>query len=203
MAAGFLNWNNILYYQPELWRLRRSGEETLRRQEIEIRSFRLPVYKTWNDEWFLLACGDYASGEFNIMTVAWGSLGCMWKRPMAMVVVRPTRYTYRFMEKRTDFTICHFPSSCRDRLQYCGSHSGRDVDKIRGSGLTPIASTRVGSPGFEEADLIVECRKMYFDDFKPAHFLAGFIEENYPAKDYHRLYLGEIRAVFGAEEFRS
>ncbi len=174
----------------------------MRRQEIEINSFRLPVYKTWNDEWFLLTCGDYAAGEFNIMTVAWGSLGCMWKRPMAMVAVRPSRYTYGFMEKHADFTICHFPSSYRDRLLYCGSNSGRDVDKIKGTGLTLIASARVGSPGFEEADLIIECRKMYFDDFKPEHFLAGFIEENYPAKDYHRLYLGEIRAVFGAEGFR-
>ena len=60
----------------------------------------------------------------------------------------------------------------------------------------------MGSPGFEDADLIIECSKMYFDDFKPDLFLADIIEENYPAKDYHRLYLGEIKAVFGTEEYR-
>jgi hypothetical protein len=61
----------------------------------------------------------------------------------------------------------------------------------------------VESPGFEEADLIVECSKIYFDDLKPENFLAPFIEENYPAKDYHRLYIGEIKAAFGTGRYRA
>jgi flavin reductase (DIM6/NTAB) family NADH-FMN oxidoreductase RutF len=120
---------------------------------------------------------------------------------MAMVVVRPQRYTYEFMEEYPDFTVCHFPPEHGESLVYCGSHSGREVDKIEACGLTPIPSTSVGSPGFEEADLILECSKMYFDDITPEHFLAGFIEENYPAKDYHRLYMGEIRSAFGTGNY--
>jgi flavin reductase (DIM6/NTAB) family NADH-FMN oxidoreductase RutF len=127
----------------------------------------------------------------------------MWKKPMAMVVVRPQRYTYEFMEEYPDFTVCHFPPQRSESLVYCGSHSGRDVDKIEECGLTPIPSTTVGSPGFDEADLILECSKMYFDDLKSEHFLAGFIAENYPAKDYHRLYLGEIKAAFGTGDYRT
>ena len=102
-----------------------------------------------------------------------------------------------------DFTICHFPSQYSEALTYCGSHSGRDVDKIAECGLSPIPSSKVESPGFDEADLIIECSKMYFDDFKPEHFLAGFIEENYPAKDYHRLYLGEIKAASGTGQYKA
>jgi len=175
----------------------------MNRQEISYSQFRVPVYSSWSAEGFLLTCGDHSAGKFNMMTVGWGSLGCMWKRPMAMVVVRPHRYTYQFMEEYPDFTISHFPSGQSRALAYCGSHSGRDVNKIEECGLTPIASSKVGSPAFDEADLIIECSKMYFDDFKPDHFLADFIEENYPAKDYHRLYLGEIKAVFGTEQYRT
>ena len=173
----------------------------MKREEISLSHLRLPVYSSWSNDWFLLTCGDHSAGRFNTMTVGWGGLGCMWKRPMAMVVVRPHRYTYEFMEEYPDFTICHFPSGHSEALDYCGSHSGRDVNKIDECGLSPIASKSIGSPGFEEADLIIECSKMYFDDFKPEHFLAGFIEENYPAKDYHRLYLGEIKAAFGTGQY--
>ena len=174
----------------------------MKRDEIPLCHLRFPVYSTWGDEGFLLTCGDHSAGRFTTMTVGWGAAGCMWKRRMAMVVVPPQRYTREFMEDYPDFTLCHFPSERSEVLAYCGSHSGREVDKIEECGLSPIPSRKVGSPGFEEADLIIECSKMYFDDFKPEHFLAGFIEENYPAKDYHRLYLGEIRAAFGTGQYR-
>ena len=163
----------------------------MKREQIPLKELHLPVCSSWSDEWFLLTCGDHSSEKFNTMTVAWGGLGCMWNKPMALVVVRPTRYTREFMDRYPDFTISHFPAGYSDALNYCGSHSGRDVNKIEECGLNPFASTTVGSPGFEEADLILECVKTYFDDFKPEHFLADYIEEKYPAKDYHRLYIGE------------
>ncbi|UCF96120.1 MAG: flavin reductase [Spirochaetaceae bacterium] len=175
----------------------------MKREEIAPSQLRLPVYRSWCDEGFLLTCGDHSTGRFNTMTAGWGSVGCMWKRPMAMVVVRPQRYTRKFMEEYPDFTICHFPPEHSEALVYCGSHSGRDVNKIVECGLTPIASKTIGSPAFDEADLIMECGKMYFDDLEPQHFLAEFIEENYPNKDYHRLYFGEIKAAFGTKEYGS
>jgi flavin reductase (DIM6/NTAB) family NADH-FMN oxidoreductase RutF len=173
----------------------------MNRQAIPVLDLRVPIYRSWNEDAFLLTCGDHAGDRFNTMTVGWGSLGCMWKRPMVMVVVRPHRYTYEYMQEYPDFTVSHFPAAYREALEFCDSHSGRDINKVEECGLTPIASTKIASPGFEEADLIIECVKMYFDDFKPDHFLADFIEENYPAKDYHRLYLGEIKAVFGTEQY--
>jgi len=191
-----------MYYTAEHRIMEQHKESSMKREQIPPSRLRIQVYHAWSDESFLLTCGDHSTGRFNAMTVGWGGYGCMWERPMAMVVVRPHRYTYQFMEEYPDFTICHFPSEHDEALAYCGSHSGRDVDKIAECGLSPIASKSIGSPGYEEADLILECAKMYYEDFKPEHFLADFIEKNYPAKDYHRLYLGEIKAAFGTVQYR-
>ena len=173
----------------------------MKRQSIDPSRVRLPVFHSWDQEGLLLTSGDLQSGRFNSMTVGWGAFGVMWKRPMALVVVRPTRHTRTYMEEFAEFTLCGFGSGRREVLEFCGSHSGRDVDKVARCGLTPLASSRVAAPGFDEAEIIVECRKMYWDDFDPARFLGGFIEANYPKKDYHRMYLGEVLAVSGTERY--
>jgi len=174
----------------------------MKRQPIDLSQLNLPVFRSWDQEWFLLTAGDFAAGKYNAMTVGWGGFGIMWKKPMALVVVRPTRHTRGFMDGYPDFTLCGFGSRQREALEYCGSHSGREGDKIAACGLTPVASETVGAPGFEEAELIVECRQMYRQDFDPAFFLGTFIEGNYPNKDYHRMYLGEVLAVSGTARYR-
>jgi flavin reductase (DIM6/NTAB) family NADH-FMN oxidoreductase RutF len=92
------------------------------------------------------------------MTVAWGSMGVMWGKPFAQVVVRPVRYTFEFMEQYDSFTLCAFPAEYRQTLLMLGTKSGRDGDKIAESGLTPVVSANVAAPGFAEAELIVELR---------------------------------------------
>jgi flavin reductase (DIM6/NTAB) family NADH-FMN oxidoreductase RutF len=161
----------------------------------------LPPVSVWGEQWFLLASGNMETKDFNCMTVAWGGFGVMWGKPLAMVVVRPTRHTYGFMEKSDSFTLSAFGEEYRKALSWCGSHSGRDGDKVKASGLTPIPSRTVRSPGFDEARLIIECRKMYFDDMEPAHFLDPSIHETYAKKDYHRVYFGEILAVSGTPDW--
>lgn len=151
----------------------------------------------WSEQWFLLAAGDYRAGQFNAMTVAWGSLGVMWNRPFAQIVVRPTRHTYRFTEGYPTFTLCAFPESCRRALVHCGTTSGRDGDKIATSGLTPMASTVVAAPSFEEAELVLECRTVYHDRFDPARFVDRSIDGEYPEHDYHGVYFGEIVSAWG------
>ena len=153
------------------------------------------------DDWLLLAAGDFVAKSFNAMTISWGSLGTMWDRPFVQVVVRPTRYTYTFMERSDSFTVMAFPAQYHLALDLLGSRSGRDGDKIAASGLTPTASTRVAAPSFVEAELVLECRKIYFDDFEPAHFLADYIHKKY-RNDYHRVYFGEILAIQGSESYR-
>jgi flavin reductase (DIM6/NTAB) family NADH-FMN oxidoreductase RutF len=162
----------------------------------------LPI-DLWNRTWFLLSAGDFASGDHNCMTVSWGGLGTLWNKPFAMVVVRPTRYTWEFMKKFPAFTLCAFTEEHRRKLSYCGSHSGRDGAKAKAAGLTPIASRLVSAPSYEEASLVLECRTTYFSDLDPGHFLDPSIESHYPGKDYHRVYFGQIVAAAGTPDWRA
>jgi flavin reductase (DIM6/NTAB) family NADH-FMN oxidoreductase RutF len=171
------------------------------RKPISFQNLHANVHLIWSQQGMLLTSGDFAAGRFNTMTVGWGSLGVMWGRPFVQVVVRPTRYTYGFMEQYDTFTLCAFPEAYRQALQVLGTKSGRDGDKIAEAGLTPVASTLVRAPGFAEADLIVECRKMYWQDMDPAHFLDPAIENHYAKKDYHRIYFGEVVAINGTEVY--
>ena len=175
----------------------------MRRTEIPFADFSINILRAWADDWFLLTAGENAPGKFNTMTVAWGSLGVMWGKPFAQVVLRPGRYTREFVEGFESFTLSALPPEHRSALDFCGSQSGRDVDKVKETGLTPIPSTRVAAPGFDEAELILECRKIYRDQFKPAHFLADSIESCYPAEDYHYVYFGEVVAIHGAAKYSS
>lgn len=156
----------------------------------------------WLDQWFLLTSGDYQANHYNTMTVAWGSIGTMWNKPFVQVVVRPTRYTYEFMEKYNTFTLSAFDREFKKALNLLGTKSGRDGDKILESGLIPIVSSKVKSPGFEQAELIIECKKIYWQDFNPDNFFDSTIDRNYPLRDYHRIYFGEILAVAGDPKFK-
>lgn len=173
------------------------------RSSIALREFTARPAALWDETWFLLTAGENKPGGFNTMTVAWGSIGTMWSRPMAQVVVRPGRYTHDFMERCDSFTLSAFDEEHRSALALCGSRSGRDIDKIEATGLTPIASEQVDAPGFDEAELIIECRKVYHDQFRPENFLADYIDTHYPEKDYHDVYFGEIVAVQGEGKYRN
>ena len=161
---------------------------------IDFYDFEVRINELWKNKWFLLTSGDFKS-SFNTMTVAWGSFGIMWNKPFVQVVVRPTRYTYEFMEEYDDFTLCSFPEKYKSDLKMLGTKSGRDTNKIEISRLTPVESKKINSPSFSEADLILECKKIYFQDMNPKNFLDPSIENNYPRKDYHRIYFGEILLI--------
>jgi flavin reductase (DIM6/NTAB) family NADH-FMN oxidoreductase RutF len=163
--------------------------------------FLVQINQLWLKQWFLLTSGDFVAGEFNTMTVAWGSFGIMWNKPMAMVVVRPTRHTYNFINQYPTFTLCAFSDEYKEDLNLLGTRSGRDGDKISQTRLTPTHAVKVAAPGFKEAELMVECRKMYWNDFNPANFMDKSIIKNYPQKDFHRMFFGEIITIQGMESF--
>jgi len=153
--------------------------------------FSLPenAFNLIGKKWFLLSAGS-PSG-FNVMTASWGGMGVLWNKPVVFVFVRPTRHTFGFMEQSGIFTLSFLDEQYRKILNYCGSKSGRDVDKIARTGLVPIPSER-GSIYYEQASLVMECRKLYSEDIHPQKFIDPAIEKNYPLKDYHRMYVGEI-----------
>ncbi|HBS87051.1 MAG: flavin reductase [Bacteroidetes bacterium GWF2_38_335] len=144
--------------------------------------------KLIGSDWMLITSGDIEN--FNMMTAAWGGMGFLWKKPVVFIYVRPTRHTYGFLEKNDYFTISFFDEIYRSALNLCGTKSGRDINKKLESGLIPMTSEH--SVFFEEARLQMECRKIYADMVKPELFLDKSIDRNYPLKDYHKMYIGEI-----------
>lgn len=152
-------------------------------------------------EWMLVTAGTPES--WNTMTAAWGGLGFLWQRPVAFTFVRLSRYTFEFMESSEYHTLSFFPKMNKAALQYCGTHSGRDVDKAAETGLVPT-ETDFKTVGFEQARLTLVCRKIYYDDIKEEFFLDNEIFSHYPKengekRDLHRMYIGEIvKAYRGA-----
>jgi flavin reductase (DIM6/NTAB) family NADH-FMN oxidoreductase RutF len=175
----------------------------MERKPIDIKDFTTQGYSFFEIDWLLLSSGDFSAGKYNAMTISWGSLGVMWNRPFAQVVVRPQRYTFEFMERYDTFTLSAFPRQYHQALSLLGTKSGRDGDKISEAGLTAVASTCVAAPTYAEASVVLECRKIYWQDYDPAHFLDPSIARNYPARDYHRVYFGEILAVLGTDAYSS
>ena len=139
-------------------------------------------------EYMLITAGTPDS--FNTMTAAWGGFGVLWDRKVAICVIRPGRYTFGFMEKSEFYTLSFFSLKYRDVLTYCGSNSGRNVNKVKETGLTPLFGEKTIS--FQEARMVLECRKIYYQDISPLNFVDPSIEQCYPNKDYHRMYVGEI-----------
>ena len=147
------------------------------------------VFKLIGKDWMLVTSGT--PDNYNMMTASWGAAGVLWRKPIAITFVRPQRHTFGFLEKQPFFTLSFFPEEQRELLNICGTTSGRDLNKMNIDGLNAV-ETPSGSVAFEEARLVLECRKIYFDDIKPEFFQVFDIEKIYPAKDYHRFYIGEI-----------
>jgi len=165
-------------------------------KRIAVKDFAPRIFELFEDQWLLLACGDFGKKHFNAMTISWGSMGTIWDRPFIQVVVRPVRYTIEFMNQYDTFTVSAFDEEYRDALSLLGSSSGRDGDKIARSGLTPVASQAVAAPSFAEAKLVMECRKVFWQDIDHTHFVDPSIEQYYPEKDYHRMFFGEVLGIF-------
>ncbi|MBM3313393.1 flavin reductase family protein [candidate division WOR-3 bacterium] len=147
------------------------------------------VFKLIDQDWMLVTAGSRK--HWNTMTASWGAWGELWNRRVAFAFVRPTRYTYEFMEDSRRFTLSFFPEKHRKALTFCGTHSGRDCDKARETGLEPFAPSP-GTVSFRQARLILVCRKLYTADIDPQRFLDPRLDLNYPKQDYHRMYVGEV-----------
>lgn len=162
--------------------------------EIDPVELSIDVINIWRKQWLLLTAGT--SDAFNMMTVGWGSIGCMWSRPFAQVVVRPQRHTRKYIDQSDSFTLCAFPENHRKDLKLLGTISGRDGEKLSQTGLTLKKSKSVSAPSYNEANLILECKIIYCQDMDPNGFMDKAIDDNYKENDYHRIYYGEILAAF-------
>lgn len=140
-----------------------------------------------------LATAEKPNGSVNTMTISWGGAGCLWNQPVAFLFVRPQRYTYEFVESADGFSLCFLDEKYRRELQYCGTASGRDGDKIAHCGFT--VEHQDGVPYFAEAEAVLICKKIYAQDLTGDCALSELVTRQYPENDYHRMYVGAIQAV--------
>lgn len=150
------------------------------------------IYKMLADNWMLITAGD--NSGFNTMTASWGGLGHLYNKPVAFCFINPTRHTIQYMEKSDTYTLSFYTETYRDALNYCGSHSGKTEDKVKGSGLTPL-TTPSGSKAFSEAWMIIECKKLVAQQFTSDAIYSPEAKDKW-GKDLHKMFIGEIINVW-------
>ena len=165
-------------------------------KEVKAEELNMNPFTKIGKEWLLITAGN--QDKCNTMTASWGAMGVMWGKNAVTVYIRPQRYTKEFVDREGIFTISVLPETYRKQLNYCGTVSGREGDKIKDAGLTPCFID--GTAAIEEADLIMVCKTMYHDTIKPEFFDAKENDEKwYPGKDYHMMYIAEIQKVLVRE----
>ncbi len=165
-------------------------------KEVKAEELELNPFEKIGREWLLITAGD--GEKSNTMTASWGAMGVMWGKNAVTVYIRPQRYTKEFVDREELFTISVLPESLRKALNYCGTVSGKGINKIKEAGLTPYPVE--GTVGIQEADLIMVCRKMYHEVIKPECFDVKENDEKwYPERDYHMMYIAEVVKVLVKE----
>lgn len=176
--------------RPGLQMEKQMSEEFL---EIAAEAIADNPFRLFDKDWTLITAGT--PDKFNTMTASWGGMGVLWQKNVANVYVRPQRYTYEFLEREDYFTLCFFEEKYRLALNLFGAASGRDLDKVKASGLTPVVDAS-GAVYYSEARLVLILKKIYFQDLDPARVRNIDLADIYAAGEaYHRLYLGEIVKV--------
>ena len=166
-------------------------------KKIDINELSFNPFEKIGKQWMLLTGGN--KDNYNTMTASWGQLGVLWNKNVLTCYVRPTRYTYGYIEDNECYTASFFGEEFRNALSFCGSHSGRDCDKAKEAGLTPAEID--GCMTFAEAELVLVCRKLYSYDLQESGFLTDDgIPGNFLNGDaYHRAYISEIVGVYVKE----
>lgn len=140
-----------------------------------------------------------SGNALNTMTIGWGTFGVVWGKPIMMVAVRSSRHTFEIIEAAKDFTVTLPAGDMHKETAYCGTKSGRDVDKFTMCNLETVTGRQVASPVIKTRGRHYECRIIYKSAMDPAYLDPGCDASLYTQKDYHTLYFGEIVACYESD----
>ena len=141
--------------------------------------------------------------EVNTMSISWGTMGIEWRKPVFITFVRGCRHTSSLLDASGEFTV-NIPLDASDPkiIAFCGTKSGRDVDKIQALGLTLEQPDVISTPGIRELPLTLECKVVYKQQQHPECMTDGEVRGHYPEDtsnihdDYHTAYYGEIVSAY-------
>jgi len=140
-----------------------------------------------------------AADALNTMTIGWVTFGFIWQKPVMMVAVRDSRHTFGIIEKARDFTVTIPSGDTSTAIAFCGTKSGRDVDKFKMCNLKTQNGRNVASPIIQVSGIHFECKIVFKSAMNPVHLDNNYDKTLYPKKDYHTLYFGEILACYETE----
>lgn len=144
----------------------------------------------------LLGTREQDTGRANIMTIGWVLFGIVWGKPIATVLVRPSRFTYFLLEGHPFFTINVPPPHLSQAVVDCGKYSGRNVDKFTHCALTPVYFEDFPVPSIEECIASLQCTVVAKTSVVPEKLAIPIRETYYSGNDYHTVYFGEIQATW-------
>jgi len=147
----------------------------------------------------LLLVTQGADGRANAMAIGWLSVGSIWGMPVATVLVRPSRHTFKLLQQNGDFTVNVLPPSMAEVIAYCGTVSGRDHDKLAEKKLTPLPGLQAKAPILGESVVAYECRTALTSEVAPDRLDEKIRGSAYAKGDFHRIFFGKILAVRGRQ----
>ena len=133
--------------------------------------------------------------EINVMTIGWATIGFLWGRPVATIMVRKSRHTFHIIEHTDEFTISVPQIDMNAALEYCGTKSGKDVDKFKACNLELFPGEKVKTPVIKLPGIHFECGIVYKSAIDPKALIDSYTHL-YPDKDFHTIYYGEIKYVY-------
>lgn len=139
--------------------------------------------------------------KVNIMTISWGNIGFEWGKPIFTILVRKSRYTHDFLEKSKEFTVS-IPTNTlyKEALSFCGTNSGRDVDKIKQCNLKLLEGTSVSAPVVKNCEVCYECKVVYSQDMDLSKLSPDLVRySSYEPGTEHTFYYGEIVKTYSTD----
>lgn len=160
-------------------------------KQIHLSELNVSSFSLFNYQWCLIGV---AGDKVNAMTASWGGLGTLWNKPVATIYVRPSRYTHVLLERDDHFTISFFGQQHRPVLNYLGTISGRDKDKIAECGIS--CHVNQGALYFDDAELIIKCKKILTQPLDELRISEDIKRLMYPNGDVHTMIIGEVEEVW-------
>jgi len=137
----------------------------------------------WNrpERVVLAVCTD-SEGKANIIALGW-KMKTSINPPMVAISVGKARYSHKLISEGKEFVLAVPSEDIPKEVLYCGTHSGRDVDKFKQTGLTPLSAKFVKPPLIKECVVNLECK------------LVGQLDTG-----DHTIFVGQIVASWASED---
>lgn len=121
--------------------------------------------------------GSYdANGKPNVMTIAWGGICCS-RPPCVTISLRKATYTYGNILEKQAYTLSVPSVQYVKEADYFGLASGRNVNKFKETGLTPVKSELVDAPYVDEFPMILECKVIHhYEIGLHTHFVGEILD---------------------------